>query len=676
MSDQIDSLTKRGISAATLNSSIGIKDTRLIKEGLAQKKYKLLYVAPETLLNEDLIVFLLQTNTISCIAIDEAHVISTYGSSFRPKYKKLSELKDYFPDVPIIALTATLNKEGIEDVIKTLKLDTPNTFIHSIDRPSIQYNIFMKRDGSKQIMSIIDKYKDQAGIIYCSTVGQVDEIATYLQYRGYNCKPYHSKLKKKEKEATLEEYLNGTLSIMVATIAFGMGIDKAQPLDTRIPTPNGLTRLGNITVGDEVFSHKGLPTKVTAINYVGSVPSYKVTFNDNTETICAGSHLWNIRSPKDKYRNKSFKTVTTESLIGKLQDKYNNNICQIPLCSPVVYPKSDLPVDPYVLGCLLGDGGLTKSVRITVDDSFIVEEISKRLPETVTIKKYGDIEYGITSVRGQPNPILNELRSLDLIGKNSSTKFIPSIYLTASIEDRLDLLNGLLDTDGCPQGDSSRTSNLYVGAIYVTKSEYLKSGIISLVQSLGGIAKNSIKSGFNYIYIRLQGFDLFKLPRKQNLITPTLKYFPTKSIVSIEKLPNKIEMQCITIQDEDHLYLTNDYIVTHNCDIRFVIHNNLPSSVDAYLQETGRASRDGLSSSAYLLYDDADKGLYSFLWSKTIKNPEALKMQHMHLRKLDNILLNNSNCRRKMLLREFGEEIDDCNNCDVCLDHQTLKDAL
>ena len=338
MSDQIDSLTKRGIAAATLNSSVGIKDTRLIKEGLAQKKYKLLYVAPETLLNEDLIVFLLQTNTISCIAIDEAHVISTYGSSFRPKYKKLSELKDYFPDIPIIALTATLNKKGIDDVIETLKLDTPNTFIHSIDRPSIQYNVFMKRDGSKQIMSIINKYKDKAGIIYCSTVGQVDEIATYLQYRGYNCKPYHSKLKKKEKEATLEEYLNGTLSIMVATIAFGMGLDKS--------------------------------------------------------------------------------------------------------------------------------------------------------------------------------------------------------------------------------------------------------------------------------------------------------------------------------------------------DIRFVIHNNLPSSVDAYLQETGRASRDGLSSSAYLLYDDADKGLYSFLWSKTIKNPEALKMQHMHLRKLDNILLNNSNCRRKMLLREFGEEIDDCNNCDVCLDHQTLKDAL
>lgn len=338
MADQIATLSEKGIPAASLNSSMGVKETRLVKEGLSEKKYKLLYIAPETLLNEELLVFLLQTNNISLIAIDECHVISSWGTSFRPKYRKLAELKDYFPDIPFIALTATLNKIGTQDVIDTLKMDSPVKFIHSLDRPSIQYNVFMKTDSNKQIVSIIDRHINKAGIIYCSTVSQVDELCTYLQYKGYNCKPYHSKLKKKEKETILDDYLKGDIDIIVATIAFGMGIDKV--------------------------------------------------------------------------------------------------------------------------------------------------------------------------------------------------------------------------------------------------------------------------------------------------------------------------------------------------DIRFVIHNNLPSSVDAYLQETGRAARDGKKSSAYLLYDSDDKGLYKFLWNKTIKNPVALKIVNTQLEKLDNILTNTYQCRRKLLLKEFDEDIEDCGNCDVCLNYYTLKDSL
>lgn len=338
MADQISTLESKGIPAATLNSSMGIKTTRLVKEGLKNNKYKLLYIAPETLLNEELIVFLLQTNKISFIAVDESHVISSWGTSFRPKYKKLSELKEYFENVPIIALTATLNSIGIQEVIDTLKLDNPVKFIHSLDRPSIQYNVFFKTDNRKQIISIVENHKNQSGIIYCSTVSQVDDLSTYLQFKGFNCKPFHSKLKKKDKEETLNNYLNNEIDIIVATIAFGMGIDKS--------------------------------------------------------------------------------------------------------------------------------------------------------------------------------------------------------------------------------------------------------------------------------------------------------------------------------------------------NIRYVIHNNMPSSVDAYLQETGRASRDGKSSIAYLLYDDSDRGLYEFLWSKTIKYPDTLKILRTQIKKLDNILTNTSLCRRKLLLKEFDQDITDCGNCDICLNHNTLKDAL
>lgn len=186
----------------------------------------MLYIAPETLLNPEVQELIQEYLTVSFIAIDEAHVLSNWGNSFRPKYRQLSSLKSIW-DVPIIALTATLNNSGIDEVVSVLKMNKPNKFIHNVDRPSIQYNIFRRLDGKKQTLSIIQSYpKSTFGIVYAGTRAKTEDMALWLQSKGIKCEAFHAGLPKKVKLDILERYLNGSLKVIVATIAFGMGIDK------------------------------------------------------------------------------------------------------------------------------------------------------------------------------------------------------------------------------------------------------------------------------------------------------------------------------------------------------------------------------------------------------------------------------------------------------------------
>lgn len=153
--------------------------------------------------------------------------MSNWGNSFRPKYKQLSKLKSLW-DVPIIALTATLDTKGIEEVISTLNMKNVNKFIHNIDRPSIQYNIFYKTNLNSQMYQIIKSYpKETYGIIYAGTRDKTEQIAIWLKSKGINCEAFHAGLPKKKKQLILDQYLSGELNLIVATIAFGMGIDKS-----------------------------------------------------------------------------------------------------------------------------------------------------------------------------------------------------------------------------------------------------------------------------------------------------------------------------------------------------------------------------------------------------------------------------------------------------------------
>ncbi len=206
---------------------MGVRDKRTAFEKLKSGKVKLFYVAPETLMNEDLLVFLIEHVKVSFIAIDECHVVSVWGNSFRPAYRKLGELRQSFPNVPIAALTATLSPQGVEDVISTLQLDNPQKFIHSLDRKNIVYSIFSKTTETAQIHQLVKSFKpDECGIIYCMTKDKTEEIARLLNSYGISCKPYHAGLSKKVKDQVLKEYLDKSLNLITATIAFGMGIDR------------------------------------------------------------------------------------------------------------------------------------------------------------------------------------------------------------------------------------------------------------------------------------------------------------------------------------------------------------------------------------------------------------------------------------------------------------------
>lgn len=228
MKDQTFNLDQKNIVSGTINSTTGIKSLKKIKEQLRDKSLKLLYVAPETLLNENLINFLIEEATITAIAIDECHVVSTWGNNFRPKYKQLGMLKTLFPNIPTIALTATLCPEGQQDVIDILQLNNPNIFIHNLDRPNIRPHVIYKLNEKVQLLRLLSIYKStDCGIIYCSTKDKTEEVARFLNSKNIKCEPFHAGMKVTDKRRIQEEYVTKKLNLIVATIAFGMGIDRS-----------------------------------------------------------------------------------------------------------------------------------------------------------------------------------------------------------------------------------------------------------------------------------------------------------------------------------------------------------------------------------------------------------------------------------------------------------------
>ncbi len=225
MKDQVDSLVKNGVAAAFLNSSLSYTERKQIIEKLKAEKLKLLYVAPERLTEENFLNFLEEIN-ISLFAIDEAHCISSWGHDFRPEYRKLSILRERFPKIPLIALTATATSKVREDILSQLKLNSAKTFQASFNRPNLRYIVFDKQNPYVQTTFYIDNHPSESGIIYCSTRDKVDELTKKLQKDGYSVLPYHAGLSENERKTFQEKFIREDVQIIVATIAFGMGIDK------------------------------------------------------------------------------------------------------------------------------------------------------------------------------------------------------------------------------------------------------------------------------------------------------------------------------------------------------------------------------------------------------------------------------------------------------------------
>lgn len=225
MKDQVEQLRAFGVPAVFLNSSLSSQEYNENMEYVKRGEVKLLYVAPETLLTPRILT-LLSTLKVDLLTIDEAHCISEWGHDFRPEYRQIVEVRKKFPDAVCMALTATATSRVRQDIRQTLKFATTNEFIASFNRENLFIEVVPKQDPSQQVREIIDRYKDQSGIIYCFSRKQVDELAAYLATKGYSVRPYHAGLDDAERRKNQELFIRDDVQIIVATIAFGMGINK------------------------------------------------------------------------------------------------------------------------------------------------------------------------------------------------------------------------------------------------------------------------------------------------------------------------------------------------------------------------------------------------------------------------------------------------------------------
>jgi len=226
MKDQVESLRANGVKAAYLNSSIPISEQRVIEDKLYNGEYDLLYVSPEKLMSHDFSLSLPRIK-INLFAIDEAHCISSWGHDFRPEYTKMKFLKKQFPNVPILACTATADKVTRKDIAKQLDLPNPKVFISSFDRPNLSLDVRPGIKRFEQIVAFLNEHPNQSGIIYCLSKKSTENVSAKLKKNGFDAAYYHAGMPPNERSKVQEDFIQDRLQIVCATIAFGMGIDKS-----------------------------------------------------------------------------------------------------------------------------------------------------------------------------------------------------------------------------------------------------------------------------------------------------------------------------------------------------------------------------------------------------------------------------------------------------------------
>lgn len=226
MQDQVGALKQLGVSAAFLNSTLGSAEQQQIEKNLRGDHYNLLYIAPERLLQDRTLNLLAELN-IALFAIDEAHCVSQWGHDFRPDYMQLGILAERFPSIPRVALTATADEPTREEILTRLHIESCGLFVAGFDRPNIQYRVTERGNGKQQLLRFVQKEQpNAAGIVYCLARKSVESTAAWLCKQGVDALPYHAGMSAEERDLNLHQFLNRDAVVMVATIAFGMGIDK------------------------------------------------------------------------------------------------------------------------------------------------------------------------------------------------------------------------------------------------------------------------------------------------------------------------------------------------------------------------------------------------------------------------------------------------------------------
>jgi phosphate starvation-inducible protein PhoH and related proteins len=411
--------------------------------------------------------------------------------------------------------------------------------------------------------------------------------------------------------------LTASGTIEIAPLAYMRG--RALCTDTPVLTPDGFRPIGSLTVGDLVIGSTGEPTPVIGVYPQGEKDIYRLTTQDGASTLCSDDHLWAVTTRDDRRRGKPFRVLETREMIGNLRANHYHRY-ELPLHSaPVCFPYQQVPVDPYALGLLLGDGCLTGATTpsFATADVELAWELQRLLPGIQVRPKPGP-NYALSQLTSPwqstvlvENPLTGAVRGLELYGTRSTTKFVPELYLYNSAQVRLAVLQGLLDTDGGPVTQRGRTCRVQ----YSTVSPRLRDDVVFLVRSLGGVAYTSVRlaagrtPGFAngrpvynrhdayIIDIRLPaGIEPFRLTRKRE------KYHaeggggrPMRFIESIEPA-GTAEAVCISVAAADSLYTTEDFLLTHNTlNDSFIIldeaQNTSPEQMKMFLTRLGFGSK-------------------------------------------------------------------------------------
>jgi phosphate starvation-inducible PhoH-like protein len=409
-------------------------------------------------------------------------------------------------------------------------------------------------------------------------------------------------------------YLPGTVE--VAPLAFMRG--RAQPVDRQVLTPEGFRPIGALVVGDLVVGSDGRPTPVLGVFPQGREAIFRLTTQDGASTLCSGEHLWAVSTAADRRRGRPRRVLETREMLDQLRAAHAHRF-ELPLVSePVAFEPREVPLDPYALGLLLGDGCLTTSTTpsFSTADTELALSLQMALDGIELVRK-GTYDYVLKRAGGSrggvivANPVTTMLRELGLAGTRSNTKFVPDSYRYNSAEVRHAVLQGLLDTDGGPVTQARRSCRVQ----YTTTSPQLRDDVVFLVRSLGGIvyARTRTAEGRppgrakgRAVLYRSDAFVLdirlpahlapFRLTRKAG----TYRAFggggrPMRFIDSIEPA-GMAETVCIQVGAQDSLYLTDDFLVTHNTlNDAFIIldeaQNTTPEQMKMFLTRIGFGSK-------------------------------------------------------------------------------------
>lgn len=370
-------------------------------------------------------------------------------------------------------------------------------------------------------------------------------------------------------------------SIVVDGLTTVMGPNnggKALRHGSLVSTPKGWRKIEDLSVGDAVFAGDGSPTVVCGVFPQGIRPTWRVDFEDGRNLTVDSDHLWQVSIGDRRFHYgegpQQWELLTTAQImcrVGSIPTKFNRPA--IPVAGPVLYEPQSVPLDPYLLGVLLGDGCIrTHSVGLSSMDLDILDGVRKVLPSSTTVRKIGKskCDYRIRVDRGQKNPILDSLRELNLI-RHSWDKFVPVVYKHNSVAIRLAVLQGLMDTDGWVLAKSNSIG-------FSSCSQQLTDDVAEIVQSLGGTVRRRTKSTSythkgqklagrtaHVLRIRLPMFDVFRLPRKLSSVKPLIRRVNPLMVAFTSA--GEAECTCIRVDHPSGLFQVQGHLVTHNSSL-------------------------------------------------------------------------------------------------------------